>query len=190
MKRIFEKNQVLTLPNLLSVVRIALIPVIVWLYSAEKNHCAAIGVIALSGATDMIDGWIARRFHMISDFGKILDPLADKLTQAAVLLCLLSKYRQMTALIIIFAVCELGKFALGIFVKQKYNEVNGAKWYGKANTVVIYATMMLLILFPDISASVVNLLMGICGTVIIAAHILYLRFYNKILKEKGRNYRS
>ena len=91
MKRFFEKKQILTIPNLLSVVRLALIPVIVWLYSYEKNYYAAIGVILLSGATDIIDGWIARHFNMISDFGKALDPLADKLTQAALLLCLLSK---------------------------------------------------------------------------------------------------
>lgn len=74
MKRFFKKNQILTIPNLLSVVRLALIPVIVWLYSYEKNYYAAIGVILLSGATDIIDGWIARHFNMISDFGKAIDP--------------------------------------------------------------------------------------------------------------------
>ena len=83
MKRFFEKKQILTIPNLLSVVRLALIPVIVWLYSFEQNYHAAIGVILLSAATDIVDRWIARRFNMISDFGKALDPLADKLTQAA-----------------------------------------------------------------------------------------------------------
>ena len=92
MRRFFKKNQILTIPNLLSVVRLALIPVIVWLYSVEKNYYGAIGVIALSAATDIVDGWIARHFNMVSDFGKALDPLADKLTQAALLLCLLSKY--------------------------------------------------------------------------------------------------
>ena len=131
MRRFFKKNQILTIPNLLSVVRLALIPVIVWLYSVEKNYYGAIGVIALSAATDIVDGWIARHFNMISDFGKALDPLADKLTQAALLLCLLSKYELMWGLTIVFGVCEITKFTLGIIIAKKHNEVNGAKWYGK-----------------------------------------------------------
>ena len=99
MRRIFKRSQILTLPNLLSLFRLLLIPVIVWLYSVQKNYYAAIGVILLSGISDIVDGWIARRFAMVSDFGKILDPVADKLTQAALLVCLLSQYRLMWAVI-------------------------------------------------------------------------------------------
>ena len=129
MKEIFCKRQILTIPNLLSVVRLLLIPVIIWLYSVEENQYAAIGVILLSGVTDIVDGIIARRFHMISDFGKALDPLADKLTQAALLICLLSKHHLMWGLIVVFGLCEISKFTLGIIIAKKYDEVNGAKWY-------------------------------------------------------------
>ena len=184
MKRFFSKHQILTVPNLLSLVRIILIPVIVWLYSFEKDYYAAIGVILLSGATDVVDGWIARRFNMISDFGKALDPLADKLTQAALLLCLLSKYKLMWGLIVVFGVCEIGKLTLGIIIANKHDEVTGAKWYGKANTVIIYATMMLLILFPQMEGIMANALILICGAVMITAHILYYRLYFRILKKR------
>ena len=186
MKRFFEKKQILTIPNLLSVVRLALIPVIVWLYSYEKNYYAAIGVILLSGATDIIDGWIARHFNMISDFGKALDPLADKLTQAALLLCLLSKYKLMWGLIIVFGICEIAKLTLGIIIAKKHDEVNGAKWYGKANTVIIYATMMALILFPQMSDALTTALMLFCGAVMIAAHVLYFVSLGKILYQKRK----
>lgn len=186
MHRIFKKNQILTIPNLLSLVRIVLIPVIVWLYSYEKNYYAAIGVIVLSGATDIIDGWIARRFNMISDFGKALDPLADKLTQAALLLCLLSKYKLMRGLIVVFGLCEIAKLTLGVIIAKKHDEVSGAKWYGKMNTVVIYVTMMLLILFPQMNDALANVLMLICGAVMIIAHVLYFVFLGKILYEKSR----
>lgn len=186
MKHFFKKNQILTVPNLLSVVRLALIPLIVWLYSFEKNYYGAIGVILLSGATDIIDGWIARHFHMVSDFGKALDPFADKLTQAALLLCLLSKYTLIWELIVVFGVCELGKFALGIVIAKKYDEVMGAKWYGKVNTVVIYVTMMLLILLPDINAVQANILIGLCGVIMIIAHALYFHLYFRILKKKAK----
>lgn len=95
MHRIFSKDQVLTIPNLLSVIRLALIPLIVWLYVGKQAYSAAVIVILISGATDIIDGAITRRFHMVSDLGKILDPIADKLTQGAVILCLAVKYRCM-----------------------------------------------------------------------------------------------
>ena len=186
MKRFFNKNQILTIQNLLSEVRIALIPVIVWLYSFEQNYYAAIGVILLSAATDIVDGWIARHFNMISDFGKALDPLADKLTQAALLLCLLSKYKLMWGLVVIFGLCEITKLTLGVIIAKKRDEVNGAKWYGKVNTVVIYATMMLLILFPQMNGILANVLMTVCGAVMIIAHALYFVFLGKILHEKRR----
>ena len=186
MRRFFKKSQILTIPNLLSVVRLAFIPVIVWLYSVEKNYYGAIGVIALSAATDIVDGWIARHFNMISDFGKALDPLADKLTQAALLLCLLSKYDLMWGFIIVFGVCEVAKLTLGVIIAKKHDEVNGAKWYGKANTVVIYATMMALILFPQMSDILANALILICGAVMITAHVLYFIFLGKILYKRSR----
>lgn len=91
MHRIFRKDQVLTIPNLLSVIRLALIPLIVWLYIGKQEYSAAVAVILISGATDIIDGFIARKFNMVSDLGKILDPVADKLTQATVILCLTVK---------------------------------------------------------------------------------------------------
>ena len=100
MHRIFRKDQVLTIPNLLSVIRLALIPLIVWLYIGKQEYSAAVAVILISGATDIIDGFIARKFNMVSDLGKILDPVADKLTQATVILCLTVKYRWMRGLIV------------------------------------------------------------------------------------------
>lgn len=85
MHRLMKKEQLLTIPNLLSVVRLLLIPLIVWLYCARQEYELAVLFILLSGATDVVDGFIARRFHMVSDFGKILDPVADKLTQGALI---------------------------------------------------------------------------------------------------------
>lgn len=75
----FEKK-IFTIPNLLSAFRLLLIPVFVWAYCIKKAYLLTAGVLLLSGLTDMADGFIARRFHMISDLGKMLDPIADKLS--------------------------------------------------------------------------------------------------------------
>ena len=76
-------NRIITVPNLLSFFRLCLIPVIIWSYCVKKNPLLAGEILLLSGLTDLADGYIARRFHRISNLGKILDPVADKLTQAA-----------------------------------------------------------------------------------------------------------
>ena len=88
MHRILKKDQILTIPNLLSIIRLLMIPLIIWLYCEAQQYGLAVIVILLSGLTDIVDGFIARKYHMVSDFGKILDPAADKLTQAALILCL------------------------------------------------------------------------------------------------------
>ena len=119
MHRIFKKNDILTIPNLLSTVRLALIPLIVWLYCGAENYGAAVAMILLSGLTDVVDGMIARRFNMVSDFGKILDPVADKLTQAALLICLLFTHKLMWALIVLFTVREITMVIMGMIVIKK-----------------------------------------------------------------------
>ena len=83
-----DTDRIFTLPNMLSFFRLALIPVIVYFYEVD-HFWWAFWLLGLSAATDIVDGWIARTFHLVSDFGKAIDPIADKLTQAAVLLCLL-----------------------------------------------------------------------------------------------------
>ena len=87
-------NRIITVPNLLSFFRLCLIPVIIWSYCVKKNPLLAGEILLLSGLTDLADGYIARRFHMISNLGKILDPVADKLTQAAMLICYQDTYCQ------------------------------------------------------------------------------------------------
>lgn len=182
MHRIFRKDQVLTIPNLLSVIRLALIPLIVWLYIGKQEYSAAVAVILISGATDIIDGFIARKFNMVSDLGKILDPVADKLTQATVILCLTVKYRWMRGLIVLFVVKEIIMAVLGYMAIQKKDVVNSAKWYGKLNTVVLYLVMTCLILFPSISETVANILIGICICVMLMSLTLYIRFYLNLFR--------
>lgn len=183
MLRLLKKTKIFTLPNALSLFRILLIPAVVWFFLFEKNCYGTIGVLLLSGFTDVLDGWVARHFRMSSELGKVLDPLADKLTQAAVFFCLLKCYRSMLWLILVFFTCEIVKLTLGIMAIKKQEEINGAKWYGKANTVFIYLTVTLLILFPEMPRFPINALIAVCGAVMILTNALYYRFYCGILIE-------
>ena len=90
------RNKILTIPNMLSLFRLCLIPVIMWLYCVKENYLWAGIILIVSGITDTVDGFVARHFHMTSDLGKVLDPVADKLTQAARLVWLLTRFPRMT----------------------------------------------------------------------------------------------
>ena len=102
-----SKTKIWTIPNLLSLMRIALVPLIVWSYLNLEDGVLAGCLLVLSGATDIADGIIARRFNMISDLGKVLDPVADKLTQGAMLICLVALFPKMLLPLILLAVKEL-----------------------------------------------------------------------------------
>ncbi|MBQ1234570.1 MAG: CDP-alcohol phosphatidyltransferase family protein, partial [Oscillospiraceae bacterium] len=98
----FNPIDLLSIPNILSYIRLILIPVFVNIYNTAKTPedlKLAAAIIVASGLTDMLDGFIARRFHMITDIGKLIDPVADKLTQLAVLYCLTSRYDKMWILV-------------------------------------------------------------------------------------------
>lgn len=183
MYRVLKKDQILTIPNFLSFVRIVLIPIIVWLYCEQQNY-SAVAVIVLSGLTDIADGIIARKFNMVSDFGKILDPIADKLTQAALIICLVTRYKLMTPLVIEFAIRELIMLILGYLAIKKKDKVNSSQWFGKLTTVMMYTVMSLLILFPGIPLWCVNIMIGICGITMLASFIMYARFYKRFLSEQ------
>ena len=185
MNRIFKKDQIFTLPNLLSVIRLMLIPLIVYLYCFKKLYGEAVLFIILSGATDIVDGFIARKFNMISDFGKILDPIADKLTQVTVIFCLATRFTELWLLVGMFIAKELVMMIMGMAAIKKLDSVNSAKWYGKANTVILYAAMILFIIFPDMPPYCSYALFIICAVSLVLSLGLYVHFYCRLfLKEK------
>lgn len=188
MHRMLKTDQILTIPNLLSLIRLALIPVIVWLYCVRQDYHGAVFVIVLSGLTDIADGMIARKCNMVSEFGKILDPAADKLTQVAMIICLASRYDLMIPLLVEFALREVAMLVLGYLTMKQRNQVNSAQWFGKLTTVMIYAAMSILILFPGIPLWCANAMIIACGAAILVSFFMYARFYRRVLSGgKERN---
>lgn len=158
----FKKNDILTIPNLLSLLRLLMIPVIIWLYAVREAYILGLLMVLLSGLTDIVDGMIARKFNMVSDFGKILDPVADKLTQFSVMLCLIGRFPRMIIPAAIFFVKELITGIMGIVAVKKSHKVLSADWHGKVNTVLLYFTMALHMIWPDISDTVSTVLILLC----------------------------
>ena len=168
----FAKDQVLTIPNMLSFLRILLIIPIVWLYWIDQPIWALAFVI-LSGLTDVIDGFIARKFHMVTDLGKALDPVADKLTQGIILIALLIDFPWMWLPFSIMVVKEITSFTLRLIAFRKTQIVNGAQWHGKLTTVVLYLIMALHMVWVDIPPQVSFPCIVVASSLMILSFILY-----------------
>ena len=172
-KELYKESKKFTIPNLLTCMRIVLIPLFIWLYSGTQQYELAALVLLISGLTDILDGFVARKFNMISDLGKFLDPVADKLTQAAILVCLSVRYPLMLGIFALMFVKEIYAFYSGLQVVKKTGIVLGAQWHGKAATVLLYTMLLLHAFWFDIPDAVSFLLMGACITMLILSGILY-----------------
>ena len=165
-----KKQQIFTIPNLLSLLRLLMIPLILWLYSEKQAYTWALVVLLLSGLTDIADGIIARKFNLVSDLGKALDPVADKLNQIATLWPL-----------VILMVKELFSGIMSLYAVKKSGQVKGADWHGKLCTVLLYGALGLHILWSGIPIRLSKALMGLCVAVMCLSGVLYwYRHYKQI----------
>ena len=168
----FNKRQILTIPNLLSLLRLLMIPLFIWLYLHGYEGWTAF-VLIFSGLTDVVDGYIARHYNQVSDFGKAFDPIADKLTQAAMLLCLLTRYPTMIVPFLLLAVKDVFNAVSGLVVIRRTGVVFGAEWHGKLTTVLLYGMMILHVVWQDIPQWASNTLNAGCVVMMLVSFALY-----------------
>ena len=174
------KKEILTIPNLLSFFRLILIPVymVIYLNAQETRDYVIAGVIlAVSCLTDMVDGKIARKFNMITTFGKFLDPLADKLTQFTLLLCLAIRYRVLWTVLGLFVVKELFQLLAGILTVHHGYILKGALLSGKICTTVLFTSLVAMVIFPGIKQDTISIIAIINGIFLMIAFADYVITY-------------
>lgn len=129
------------IPNILSIIRFILIPFI-YISVISRHFLTALIIFTISAITDVLDGFIARKFNYITDFGKLIDPLADKLTQISLLLSLsILKILPWW----IFAIVFIKELVLIIYASVLYSKkdvVVYSKWYGKLATTLFYLAIV------------------------------------------------
>ena len=182
------KHKIITVPNVLSLFRLLLIPVIMWLYIVKKDPVWTTVILALSGITDIVDGIIARKCNMISDFGKAFDPVADKLTQIAMLFCLVSRFQWMLLPLCVMVVKEITAGILGLLVIRKTGKVDGAVWHGKATTVSLYSMMIIHLIWFNIPGVISGILIGACTAQALLSAFLYSKENVKKLMDRRNEY--
>lgn len=174
------KKDILTIPNLLSLFRLLLIPVYVILYlHAEEpaDYFIAAAVLAVSCLTDMIDGKIARHFHMISNVGKILDPIADKTTQFTLIVCLTIRYPILLILVCLFVIKEGFQLIAGFRILRRGEILSGALISGKICTTVLFVSLIVLVLVPQVSQTTLYVITGLDCVFMLISFFDYAKLY-------------
>ncbi len=137
-------KKIVTVPNVISLIRLLLVPIIAWTY-LSGHFIWAIALLAVSGLSDMLDGQIARHFGAISDLGKFLDPLADKLTTASVVFCLMLRHPVVSIVMGALLIKELCLAVGAAILYRSGTRPSESKLWGKLSTALLYVLMLLLV---------------------------------------------
>ena len=182
-----QKQTIWTIPNLLSIIRMLMVPFIVWQYVIE-HYWTALILLVVSGLTDVADGIIARSFNLISDLGKFLDPIADKLTQASVVVCVSLNHPEFLLMVIILVAKELAMLLGATQLVKLGKRPSESKWWGKLSTVMLYCIVGLLFLYDALEIqgyeSYLTVLMVIGCVFIVFALFQYYPVFKAILSGK------
>lgn len=189
-KKQYNKN--LNVPNALTMIRFFLIIPFIY-YFMHDNYLAAFIILGVSGVTDMLDGMIARKFNQFTELGQMLDPLFDKLTQAAVAVCFAIKEPILVPLLAIFVVKESLMVAGAIkLIGRNKKKPGGSKWYGKVATVLFYCSFGTIVAlkwiwnYQSLSLSIV--LLSVTAAFMIYAFVRYAKIYVAILHSDDPQY--
>lgn len=161
------------IPNILTSLRIVIIPFFIWKMLEGDLFVAGV-LLVFSGLTDLLDGLLARSFHWVSDLGKVLDPIADKLTQAAISVTMLIKLYAYWPFFVIFLVKDFVMLLLGGYLLKKGVQLEGARWFGKLATFMFYGTMILILFFPGMPQVVTLTLLTLSVACALGAGLMYI----------------
>lgn len=182
----FKSDRVFTIPNIMTICRIVLILPFMICFLNDKYIEAAVLIIT-SGLTDCFDGMIARKLNQVSSLGKILDPIADKLTLIAVGICLCVYMPIVTPVMIILMLKDLLMLMGGIALIKCKVAPSPAKWYGKIGTIMFYFSVCLIVFlkaFFQYENDVLSfVLLSLTAAFMIFALVMYYHIYSKQMKE-------
>ena len=184
-----NKKVLFNIPNCLCFFRILLIPLFLYVYFVadfKNRYIVAAFVLVISGISDFFDGFIARKFNMVTDFGKFIDPVADKLTQFVLAITLLFSYPLAWILLIIIILKDLMLAIVGLYLYDYGLKITGASWWGKIATAYFYIIVIVLIGL-HIPNTVISFVLIITGSVLmLLSFILYAKELRYMVKEKDK----
>jgi len=178
------------LPNILSSVRIALVPVFVIMYFTDADDVKtwALSVYIVAFITDMLDGYIARKYDLTSNLGKVLDPLGDKLMMTAALTCItISGRLPVWALAVVVAKESLMGLGGLVIHRRAKAEIPPSNIFGKTATVVFVVACVVIMVFPQLPEIYAISLIALAIGLTVAALISYVMTFRVVMKKKNEN---
>lgn len=170
------------IPNILTVMRMAAVPVF-YVLIREDRTTAAIWVFLLAESTDVLDGIIARKFNLITSFGKIADPVADKMMQLTALFVLGGKNKIPSVIPYLVLAKELFLLISGLFLIRKNIDMS-SKWFGKLTSALFFVAIMMT--FLGVSRSITDVMLWLCVGMAVFAMIMYVRNYLRQVEKKAQ----
>lgn len=186
MKRI-SVREIFSIPNIIGYFRILMLPVFLYIYyhaESTQEYAGAFVLLAVIFLSDMLDGYIARKYNMITNLGKILDPVADKLVQGTITIAVMFRHELMQVFFGVFLCKEIYMAVMGVYLLQVKSSLNGAQWYGKVCTAIVDVCILLLLFMPELSETISNTIVSGMIALEIFAVMKYLQFHRAILKQQ------
>lgn len=187
LKRLEKKD--INVPNMLSLLRIFIIVPFIIFFIKERYIISGI-MLAISGISDMLDGFIARKFHCVTRLGQILDPVADKLTLAAVVICLGIKFPSLLVIVIILLFKDSFMLIGGFILLKNGIDPPASQWYGKLATAFFYFSVIAIVgtkaIFDMDIPKITFILLTITAVLMVFSLINYFLLFLNLMKN-GNN---
>ena len=187
MKKI-DAKEIFSIPNIIGYFRILMLPVFLYIYyhaDSTAEYMGAFVLLAVIFLSDMLDGYIARKYNMITNIGKILDPVADKLVQGTITIAVMFRHSLMKVFFGVFLCKEIYMAVMGVYLLKVKSSLNGAQWYGKACTAIVDVCILLLLFMPKLSETISNTIIAVMIALEIFTVVKYVQFHRGILKQQA-----
>ncbi|MBR5048595.1 MAG: CDP-alcohol phosphatidyltransferase family protein [Erysipelotrichaceae bacterium] len=176
------------IPNLLSYIRLIMLPVFLLMYrraTDTSDYVRAFAVLGVAMFTDALDGYIARKFNMITQWGKIIDPVSDKLLQGILAIAVMGNYPPMKLFVIIFAVKEIYMSIMNLWLVRYDPEIVRARLFGKIVTVLIDVAVGLLLIFTKVPSVYVWIIAAVLSAAVVYVGARYSIMHWQIIKDNN-----
>ena len=186
----FNKADNFTVPNFLTYLRIVLIAPFVAFFLMEEYGYAVVCIV-LSGLSDCFDGLLARKLNQVTDLGKILDPIADKLTLIAVMICMVVYAPNVMPILIVLIIKDFAMLLGGCNLLKMGIAPPAAEWYGKVATIVFYFSVSIIVFLKAVidfeSLTLDIILLSLTSVMMVYALYRYAKTYRRLVREYREN---